>query len=568
MSRGVLVLAGLMVGVGIARCAEPKVIALPPFLVEETAARLPWRYAEVEGWEVLSSCSDRFTRTLVANHHRLHALLGELLPPELQLRMSEKPMLLFVDSAQQPPTSQEVVAQMALTAAEQDRLADVVPIDDGRLRRQPLPPRYSFLPNLRLWDRDAGMLFAIVRERDFAPNHIALTADYVAYLVRNRLPTLSPWFVSGVVTLFGRTRFTEDALILEPLDWLSETGAAALKGGPEANRALLPLADFFAGDLASSNASPGEALSLWQAQAALFVRWSLSGRGAPRRAPLWKFAARAAAEPVTEALFQECFGLDFTTAQRQLTAYLPEAIHERLALRPAQRPRLPDFPLRPASDAEIARIKGDWERLEIGYVKTQFPVLVPKYEEQASRTLMRAYDRGSRDARLLAVIGLCEVDRGNDVAAREFLEGAAARNETLRPRACFELARLRFAALRGSGMNAGRSLTPAQAGEVLAPLRAARKQQPPLAEVYTLIADVWMASAQAPTRDQLSVLEEGVRLFPHRSELIYRTGELSVRHGFTDTARWVINLGVTLAPDAATRTRFEALQAGLGAQAR
>src|ERR1019366_9231312 len=99
----------------------------------------------------------------------------------------------------------------------------------------------------------------------------------------------------------------------------------------------------------------------------------------------------------TEALFQECFGLDFATAQQQLTAYLPEAIREKLALRPSQRPRLPDYALRPASEAEIARLRGDWERLEVGYVKAHFPSLAPKYLEQARRTLRRAYDHGSRD---------------------------------------------------------------------------------------------------------------------------------------------------------------------------
>ena len=480
--------------------------------------------------------------------------------------MTEKRTLLFVDSAQLPPTSQEVVARMAATAAEQDRLDDaVVPLDDGRLRRRPPPPRYTFLPNLRLWDRDAGTLFAIVRESEFDANRVALTPDYVAYLLRNRLPALPPWFISGVLTLFSRAKFAEDTLTLDRLDWLSESGSAALQTGPEANRALLPLHEFFTGNLSPSDPALGGALSLWQAQAALFIHWGLGGRGAPRRAALWKFAERAAVEPVTETLFQECFGLDFATAQQQLTAHLPEAIREKFALRPAQRPRLPDYPLRPANDVEIARLKGDWERLEIGYVKAQFPVLVPKYLEQARRTLMRAYDRGSRDPRLLAVIGLCEVDAGNDVAAREFLEAAAAHSKTLRPRAWFELARLRFAALGAQHAGTGPRLTSDQANEVFTPLSEAREQDPPLAEVYALIAEVWAVCAQAPTRAQLAVLEEGVRTFPHRTELVYRTAELNVRHGFTDTARWLITLGLTLAPDAATRTRFEGLQARVNA---
>ncbi len=558
--------AGLGLGAFAAGAAEGKVVALPPFLVEEKASALPWRYAEVAGVEVLSSCSDRLTRELIANHHRLHVLLGELLPPALQLQMTEKQTLLFIDSAHQPATSPEVVAQLALTSAEQDRLVDpAVPLDDGRLRRRPPPPRYTFLPNLRLWDRDSGTLFAVVREKEFDAKRVALAPDHVAYLLRNRLPALPPWFISGVLTLQARAEFTADTLTLERLDWPLASGAAALKTGAEARRALLPLGEFFAGDLSSGDPAPGEALSLWQAQAALVVHWGLGGRGAPRRAALWQFVARAATEPVTAALFQECFGFDFAPAQQQLTAYLPEAIGEKLVLRPSQRPRLPDYALRPASEGEIARLKGDWERVEIGYVKAHFPTLAPKYIEQARRTLMRAYDRGNREPRLLAVIGLCEVDAGNDSAAREFLEAAAAASRSLRPRAWFELARLRFAALRAAraGVGGDLRLTPAQGDEVFAPLAAAREEEPPLPEVYELIAEVWVTCAQAPTRAQLAALEEGVRIFPRRTELVHRTAELNLRHGFTDTARWLITLGLTLAPDAASRTRFEALQARL-----
>ncbi len=560
--------AGLTLSAGAVGAAEAKVVALPPFLVEEAAKPLPWRYANVAGLEVLSACPERLTRQLIANHHRLHALLGELLTPTLQFKTSAKRTLIFVDSAHLPPTSQEVVAQLALTSVEMKELDDpVVPLDDGRLRRRPPPPRYTFMPNLRLWDRDAQVLFAVVREREFEANRVALTPDYVAYVLQNRLPALPPWFISGVLTVFARAKFTEDALTLDRVDWLSETGSAALKAGPEANRRPLPLAEFFAGDLSAADPAQGEALSLWQAQAALFIRWGLDGRGAPRREALWKFVERAAVEPVTEALFQECFGFDFATAQQHLTAFIPEAMRERLVLRPAQRPRLPDYALRPATDAEIARLKGEWERLEIAYVKSQFPGLATKYLEQARRTLLRAYDRGSRDAELLTVLGLCEADAGNLDAARAYLEDAAARASALRPRAWYELARLRLAALSAAAPappNSG--LTVAQADTVLTPLAAARGLEPPLPEVYELIADVWAASAQPPTRAQLAVLEEGVRFFPRRSDLVHRTAELNLRHGFTDTARWLITLGLTLSPDAATRARFETLQARLPAR--
>jgi hypothetical protein len=198
-------------------------------------------------------------------------------------------------------------------------------------------------------------------------------------------------------------------------------------------------------------------------------------------------------------------------------------------------------------------------------VKTQFPTLVSKYTAQARRTLLRAYESGSRDPQLLALLGLCEVDAGNDDDARGFLEEAAARTRTLRPRAWFELARLRFAALRAPRPGAGLTLTPEQAQTVITPLLATRELEPPLADVYTLLADVWAACAQAPAREQLAVLEAGVRLFPRHSELVHRTAELNLRLGHADTARWLITLGLTLAPDPATRARFEALQARVNA---
>ena len=63
----------------------------------------------------------------------------------------------------------------------------------------------------------------------------------------------------------------------------------------------------------------------------------------PEDLPLWSEISAAAENCLgtTCPLFQDCFGVDYATAQQQLTAYLPEAIRDRLPLRPASRPRLP-----------------------------------------------------------------------------------------------------------------------------------------------------------------------------------------------------------------------------------
>src|SRR5690606_17013148 len=119
-----------------------------------------------------------------------------------------------------------------------------------------------------------------------------------------------------------------------------------------------------------------------------------------------------------------------------------------------------------------ARIRGDWERQQISFVRQRFPEMVEAYVEQARRTLRRAYDRGERDPQLMAVLGLTEKDAGNPALARGFLE-AAVREKAVRPRANFELALMRFKEL--AEFAAERKLDPNEVQSVLQPLLAARQ---------------------------------------------------------------------------------------------
>ncbi|HUR57955.1 MAG TPA: hypothetical protein VM029_09625, partial [Opitutaceae bacterium] len=182
---------------------------------------------------------------------------------------------------------------------------------------------------------------------------------------------------------------------------------------------------------------------------------------------------------------------------------------------------------------------------------------------QARRTLKRGYDRGERDPRLLAVLGLCESEAGDEVAAREYLE-AAVRIGPVRPRANYELARLRLAEFKASPAGTGGRLSVSQTADVLRPLFAARADQPPLPEVYELIAEAWAHSESKPTRAHLAVLHEGVRLFPRRIELVLRGAELHLKHGYDDAATTLIDVAVLVADDDAARKRIAALQQQLG----
>lgn len=548
----------------LAPAAEEKpVVALPPFIVEEATKGPPWRYGETPGYEVLSRCGDAVTRRVIESHHILHQLLAHLLPESLQVKLSVPRALILYDEELQPAASQEVIAKLLRTEpAGADDAAPPLPGGRG-MRLGPSAPaarRYQFLPNLRLWDRDGMAIFMIVRRGDFDTDRLSLTPDYVAFLVKSRLPALPPWFGHGFLGVYRDIQYGGDRLTLEPLQWISPLHTAALKKDPKLAPPVRPLAEFFRTELPPADAhgtyTPIEA---WRAQAMLFVRWGLDPAGGARRIAFLKFAERSAVEGNGEALFRECLGLGFAEAEAQLTAFLPTAVRRTVQFRPERLEQPPPIILRDASDGQIARLKGDWERLEIPYVRTLSPDLVPKYLEQARRTLKRAYDRGDRDPRLLAVLGLCEVDAGNEAGAREYLEAAAAIGP-IRPRANYELARLRFAEFRAAPAAEGGRLSVAQAAEVLRPLFAARAAPPPQPEVYELIGEVWAGVASTPTRNHLAVLDEGVRFFPRRTGLVLRAAELLLTHGHREDAAAMLEVAARVASDASERERVARLQ--------
>lgn len=556
--------AGLSIAVA-ARAASPaedRPIALPPFIVEEATKGPPWRYAEIEGYEILSRCNDKVTRMVVEAHFKLHQLLAEILPPALQLKMSVPRALILYDDELQPAASKEVIERMLRNSPAPPPVSSGL----GGFRIPASVQRYSFVPNLRLWDRDSMAVFMIVRSDAFDGDRLSLTHDYVSFMVKSRVPALPLWFVHGFLTLYRQTTFAGNQLTLERLRWISEPHTDALKKDPKLAPPVLPLDDFLGLRLGERNPDETyEPLEAWQAQSALFVRWGLEANDGAHRAALWKFTERSASEGVSESLFRECFGFDFAEAQMQLAAYLRLAVQRTTHFRPAKLPKLAPLPLRNASHGQIARIKGDWERLEVPYVTAISPELAPKYLEQARRTLKRGYDRDERDPRLLAVLGLCECDAGNEAGAREYLE-AATRIGPIRPRAQYELARLRLAEFRGKPAGSKGGLNISQTADVLRPLFAARAELPPLPEVYELIAETWEKSDATPTRGHLAVLDEGIRLFPRRIELVLRGAELNLRHGFRDQAAALLEIGTRIAVDDAVRERVAALQRKLEAK--
>ena len=574
-----------------------RVVELPPLTVSATsrsAEEQPWNYLEIPGYEILARCRTPAVMRWASEVERLHRWLAVMLPDEFRTKRDAPTAVILYDIENRPEISPEVVKDMLRKngAADGKTIA------------------YRSLPNMRLADQDAMGFFFILdpsvfgttdRDREamgsslraFAADQrpggakLKLAEEYVHYLAQNRTPALPGWFVEGMVDLFKTADFNSDdgAVVLAPISWGTPTqtmevrkaAIAAAYGihlGEEKDKLQLPGGQMAGGQADATGLPPLDELfaptrraerdELLRNEAVLFLRWGLDGKDQSRRESLWKFLRLASTQPTTEAMFRECFGLGYADARRQLGDYFLTALTKSLRLVPAEKIQLPPFQPRPATRLEVARLKGDWDRLEISYIKSHFPDLTTRYVEQARRTLHRAYDKGERDPRLLAIMGLCECDAGDDLAARPLLE-AAVQGGVVRPRAYYELARLRYVEARTKTAPGSGKLSAAQAAAVLQPLASLRQQQPPMLEVYALMAEVWGRADLALTRRELDVLDEGVEFFPWNASFIYQAAWLNAEHGFKAEAQALIDRGRKIASDAALRTRFEQLRAALTA---
>ncbi|MBP6507374.1 MAG: STN domain-containing protein [Opitutaceae bacterium] len=515
----------------------PPIIELPPYVVETMAAPVNWSYAEVPGVEVISRCTDAATQMLLDHHFILLNKLGALLPEEFRAKLDVPTTYVLYDDANQPGIAREILDAVSNR-----------PDGTGN-------PNIRGLSNYRFWDRDVVALFFVIDEQQLSRGRLSLTPDSIRFMLENRTPSLPAWFVEGMVELYGTAvmetmsatqaassaaqfdgHYSESLIVIRRATWISEAETQLVRKQPRQPRDFLPLAAMF-------GARPEEEQrALWRSQTALFIRWALDGgRQHSRREALWQFVRRACLEPVTEPVFQECFGLDYAAAGEQLRKYLPAAVKDTIYLQTNDIPIPPKANLRDATAGEVSRLKGRLDRLEIAYVKRAYPELAAQYVGQARRTLRKSYDNGDRDPRLLAELGLCECEAGDDAAARPFLE-AAVHGRVVHPRVYYELARINYhelCARIGEG-----KLSATEAGDILKPLSSALRQSPPLPEVYELIAEVWLRSNGKLTPAQLAVLDEGVRNFAWRPRLIYSAALLNSLQGRVPEARRLIAKGL------------------------
>jgi len=541
---------------------EQSTLVLAPVIVEETVQNAPqWRYGKFREFEILSQCNDEATKSYILQLSGQASDFRQIVPARFLLETSLPTTFLLYPKWREKTMSVNMVRAME-DAGMQFPGSRMVP-----------------LPNLRLDEPDSTFMCAIVSDghppaswremfhgsggeyvSDMSPgDQVVLSEGYIRDLIAARAPAIPRWFAVGVSALYALDRFEADRFAFDPEPWLSPDEVQALRAKGYEVRAMLPLTELFV------PAEPADRRAgynrIWEAQAELFVRWTFAG-GPERRQALWNFLDRSEREPSTEASFQACFGMNYGAMGAALAKFLPTAMRLPLEWRRDPAAADPSFDLRGATRAEVRRIQGEWARRAAGYIGGRAPALRPVYVGQARRALQSAYKEGDRDPRILASLGLLDVETGDVAAALPLLEAVLASGAE-QPHALSELARLRLVEALGRPGAPGAHLTEQQAHRILEPIEAARRIKPPQYEAYAVATQVCARLAQPPTARELQILNEGSWLFAQNALLVLEAVAWDKQTGDLDQARRLVRLGEWRATDPVLRAKLQAMGTGL-----
>jgi hypothetical protein len=526
---------------------EP-VIQLPALTVEAKHS-IRWTYYEEGRLRVLSQCPDEVTKQWILDYIRMYALLDLIFPPDLQPKFDAPERVLLY-----PPEDDSGAANRAARALTEE-VAALSPTGSQTRRGAVV----EFMPNIMMRDWDCYILAAQVnpggrgvagsivpsnvgrRQSMFSPpmngpksQSYQVTDSHFRALLLGRRPLLPGWFVLGLSQLFNDMEFNLEAVDIAQLPWGEPEEAKLQRDHPETLRLLSSLEEVFALS-AGAGPAPGDRRVR---EAALFVRWCLDDSTHARTTALWRFAAAGCSQPISEELFVHCFGLDYPEALEAIDAYVGRAVRHDFQLTPKSIPK-PDVKLRLASKAEIAEIRGGWERLELNFVRERLPALAHNYAEQAGLTLQRAYDSGIRTPELLAEDGLLNLETGNKSAAFALLESAA-QAHVVRPRVYCELARLILEKVANPDASDDASQREKDEARVEQLLDYARTMTPIPREAFLLTCAALSQRATILAPNEVEILNEGLGLFPDSFELTYKTAILELRSRLPVEARRVL----------------------------
>ena len=237
-----------------------------------------------------------------------------------------------------------------------------------------------------------------------------------------------------------------------------------------------------------------------------FVHLSLYGFDNKYTKNLFRFIGLLDAGQPTEQAFQTAYGVSTDKFETLLRDYANTGQY-KIGVFKLTNKTLPAeaIQFQPVGDAEILPVKATV------LIKTG---QTPQAKALLTRACAYRVSRSNQSLCLLA--GLTEDPK----EALTLLESAA-KSGPLDANGSYLLAKSRLD-------TAPRPLSPRQIFDILSPAFAALKQEG-TPQTYVLIADVWLASAVAPTEANLAVVDEGARLFPNEPTLKGRVEALRQR---------------------------------------
>lgn len=507
------------------------VVELPVFEVTDSRLLPPpesWRYAEIPGFEILSNMSASATRRFVDDFHVLQSVVREIMPALMH--------------------GQVPVPTALILCGRGNSFDQFVPADQaaGRFGKNSLffqnPERAAIVVDFALAELQIDN--DTTEESD---PYRGFYLEYFRFLIRRQMNPPPPvWFEEGLVQIFGAMDFNRK--------WVTFAQIGDGFGGEKtgdfnrrlSRRALIPMKDLLEGTGRQKRGA------FWSAQCYGFVHLCLYGMNKQFQKPFVTYLQRLSTEPPTEQLFKDCFKKSYNQMALELRGYIEFTNYSAVqftAKKGQELAKPPSIELRAAPDAVVGRLKGEVLRLA-------------GHGVEARNALIAPYVRGERDPRLLAALGLDERLAGNDERARKFLEAAAKANVD-RAHAWMELGRLRLAEAKAKPVGADGKLSAEQTANVLTALFNARQRPPHLAEVYALIAETWSASANAPQREHMQVVIEGVRMFPQNVSLLTQATLLAAARGFSAEARSLAEYGTRAAIPVADQDRFRLILAAV-----
>lgn len=487
-----LTLAPLVSGLGATPSAIPAaepaddvqtaIFVLPPYEVNDVR---PWIYAAIDGYEILSVIEEEKTR-MVAERLKADRRFAPLFIPDgLELMPVVPNVLVF-----QHLSDRHVIAQF------QKRVRPGQPIDFALFNQGDCFHAFvsETATDLMAKDRRSGANSPLAA-------HLLSTFSLMA-------PKPPPWYQEGLKYLLRHGQVSGDTLTF--------IGPQRVEAGTIPIERLLSTTAEALGRIRLESEPERARL---ERQAALLIHWGFFSDDGIRRRAFLRFVGEASRQSISDQQLRESFGIGFDDLALTLQAYRNTWWRSRREMElPEDLQPADQSPVRfqAASQVEVARLLSE---SYIALAGGDFYIpRAPMYLVKAREILASVNPAGQATSGIQLALGLLQVAEGRSDAALRTFEKLAASDPELRPRANYELARLRLQ-FAGRQAGPGRLLDAGTTRHILDPLNRVLRVDPKMEPAFQLAAAVWIGSEIAPDAADLALLTDGARAFPRNSGL-------------------------------------------------